>query len=129
MTQKIKGEKKHFVYCNRGSIPRTSSLTTLCLTYCFNLSFCLFLLLCLYLSSFLFLNFCFVPRQLYSLLIIIVCSLSVFSDAFCCFSVSFSLICRLSYNMFIKNICLPKVTVFYCLIDLCFVKWVSALNC
>ena len=108
--------------------PRTSSLTALCFTHCSNLSFCLLLLICLCLSSFMFSNFLFISKQLYSLFIINVRALSVFSVAVCCFSVSFKLICRLRYYIFIEHVYSPKLTVFYCFIGVCFVKWVPAVK-
>ena len=52
--------------------PRTTSLTAISITHCSNLSFCLLFLICLWLSKYLFLNFCFVSRQLSSLFMIIV---------------------------------------------------------
>ena len=108
--------------------PRTSSLTALCITHCSYLSICL-------LSSFanvyvlVFSNFRFVFRQIYSLFIIIVRALSVFSFAFSCFSVYYKLICCLWCYMFIEHVCSPIHTVFYCFIGLCIVKRVSAFNC
>ena len=109
--------------------PGTSSLTALCITFGSNLSFCLLLLICLYLSAFLFSKFNFVLKQLYCLFIIIVHALSVFLVIFSCFSFFFQPICRLSYYSFIEHVCSPKTTSFYCFFGLCFVKWVSALNC
>ncbi len=109
--------------------PRTSNLTALGITHFSNLSFFLLLLICLYLSSFMFSNFRIVPRQLYSLFIIIVHALSVFSNAFSCFSVSFKLIGRYTFYTFIEHVCSPKHTVFSIFISLCFVKRVSAFNC
>ena len=108
--------------------PRTSSLTSLCITHCFNLSFCQLLLICFWLSNNLLSNFCFVSRQLYSLFMIIARTLSLFSVAFNCFSVSFQLICRISYKTFIEHVCSLKLTVFHGFIDICFVKHVSAFN-
>ena len=108
--------------------PSTSSLTAVCITHCSNLSFCLLFLICLCLSSFMFSNFRFDPRQLHSLFKIIVRALSVFSVAFSCFSVSFKLICRLQYYIFIEDVYSPKLTVFYCFIGVCFVKWVPAVK-
>ena len=120
--------KKTFCLLLPRIVRRTSSFTAQFITHCFNLSFCLLLLICLYLSSYMFSNFCFIPRQLYTLFIIVVRALIVFSVAFSCFSVFFYLICRLSFYTFIEHVCSPKHTVFYCLIGLCFVKRVSAFN-
>ena len=109
--------------------PRTSSLTALCIIHYSNLSFCLLLLICIYLSTFMFSHFLFVPRQLYSLFLIHVCALGVSWAAISCFSVSCSLICRLSYYTFIEHVCSPKPTVFYFFKGLCFAKWFSAFTC
>ena len=49
--------------------PRTSFLIAQSFTHCCNLLFCLLPHICLHSSTFLFSNFCFVPRQLYSLFI------------------------------------------------------------
>ena len=109
--------------------PRTSSLTALCITHCSNLSFCQLLLICFHLCTFMFSHFRFVPRQTCSLFMIIVRTLSVFSVAFFCFSISFKLACRLSYYTFIEHVYSLKLTVFHWFIDTCFVKYVSAFNC
>ena len=61
--------------------PKTSSLAALCITHCSYLSFCLLLPICSCLSIYMFSNFCFVPRQLYSLCLILVCALSLTSVA------------------------------------------------
>ena len=75
-----------------------------------------------------FSNFRFDPRQLHSLFRIIVRALSVFSVAFSCFSVSFQLICRLRYYNFIEHVYSSKLTIFYCFIGVCFVKWDPAVK-
>ena len=108
--------------------PRTSSLTFLCINQCSNLSFCQLLLICLHLCTFMFSHFRFVPRHFYSLFMIIVRTLSVFSVAFYCFSISFLLSCRLSYYTFIEHVCFLKLSVFHYFIYICFVKYVSTFN-
>ena len=92
--------------------PRTSSLTALCITHCSNMSICLLFLICLYLSSFMLSNSRFVPRQFYSLFVNIVRALSAFILAFSCFSVSFQLICSLSYYSFLNTSVLLKLLFF-----------------
>ena len=121
--------KKTFYILLLRNDPRTSSLTTLCITHCCNLSICLLLLICLYSSPIMFLNFRFVPKQLYCLFLIIVQSSSMFLVSFSCFSVFFLLICRSSFYTFIEHVFSPRHTVFYCLFCLYFVKWVSGFNC
>ena len=76
-----------------------------------------------------FLNYRFVPRQLFCVFIIIVRALSVLLVTFSFFSVSLQLICRLIYYMFIKHVSSPLLTVFYCFIGLHFVEWDSVFNC
>ena len=109
--------------------PRTSSLTSLYITHCSNLSFYQLLLICLHLSTFMFSHFCFVHRQPISLFMIIVRTLSVFLVVFYCFSISFLLTCCLSYFTYIEHVCSLKLTVFHCFIDYGFVKYVSNFNC
>ena len=87
--------------------PKTSSLAALCITHCSYLSFCLLLIIYHDLSIFMFLNFRFIPRQLYFLFIVILHAFSEFSVAFKCFSGFFLLICRSSYNTFIEHDCSP----------------------
>ncbi len=98
--------KKTFYILLLRNDPRTSSLTTLCITHCYNLSICLLLLICLYSSPIMFLNFRFVPKQLYCLFLIIVQSSSMFLVSFSCFW-------QLNYGMNIvaENSLPPLVTV------------------
>ena len=76
-----------------------------------------------------FSNIGFIPNKLYSLFLINEHALSAFSIASTCFSVSLYLICRLRYYIFIENVYSPKLTVFYCFIGVCFIKWVVAVKC
>ena len=122
-----KTRKKTFCFLPPTFNPRMSSLTALFVTHCSNLSIFQLFLICLCLSSFVFSNFCFRSRQLFCLLIIIVCALSVFSVAFSCFSVYFQFICRIRYYTFFEHVCSFKLTVFHCFMDICFAKWVLLL--
>ena len=108
--------------------PMNSSLTALFFAHCSNLLFRQLHFIWFILSCFLFLNFCFVPRQLYCAFIIIVHALSVFSVAFGCLSVFFKVICHLCFYTFIEHVCSRKHTGFYCFVGLCFVERDSALN-
>ena len=109
--------------------PRTTALTPICITYCSYLSFCLLLLICSFLSIYMLSNFCFVPRQLYSLCLILLCALNLTLVAQSCCSVRFKSISQFGDNTFIDLVSSSKFAVFYCFNDLCFVKWVSEYNC
>ena len=117
--------EKNISFLSPRIAPRTSSLNVLCITHCSNQSFCLLLLIYLCLSTYLFSQFCFVPRQYNSFFVIIVRALSLTSIAFNCSSVCFYSVCHLNHFTFIEDVSSSNLTVTYSFNCLCFVKWDS----
>ncbi len=109
--------------------PRTPSLTALSITQCFNLSFCLLLPTCLCLSTYIFSHICFVPGQLYSLLLTIVRASSMSSVDRNCFNCCFNFICHFSEFTSNGHVTSHNLTIFYNFSCVLFIKCVFTLIC